>query len=234
MSIHIDLLQSFTLGLVGFFCLPLIAGALPWERSKGLIGTYHSIAMGLLGRALLVKRSHGGLTIKKSRFEPPLGEKVSIAKGAMYFKDPQNFMSTFRGYPFGIVHEDYAAIVDARTAFFGRRFADLHSRNEWERNGMFKAYFAVEAGLRTLVNIDDVKPVVQQSGAPELVERLDTFGEKAQALFNSNKLIQQTAFFMALGVGVGVMWMIRELGGDASGSEASRLVDIALVPGVFT
>lgn len=218
MSFFFDLFKAFGFGFMAFFLLPLVAAMLPWEYAMRIVRPYQSIAMSLLGRGIMLQRSHGGLRLKKSRFDPRIGaERIQIGRHKKYFTDPHDFMSTFRGYPFGLAHEDRGVIVDARTCYFGRRCRELIENGRFEnQRGHVKAFFSVPDGVRELVNIADIKPIVQGSATPGLADRVDTYAEKGQSGFDSAQLIQQMPFLIALGVGFGLMWFAKELGGSAS------------------
>lgn len=224
MSILFDMMKAFGFGVILFFIAPLFAGLLPWEPrdrlpgAKSIIIPYQKIAMALIDRGVLLQQSHGGLKLKKSEYYPKIPtERVTIGRQTKDYKDPANLMGTFHGKPFGLVHEEWAAIVDARTLYFIRKFRELHDQNEWERKSMKKAYFSIDRdGDEELVSITDLMDGGRpQSASPNLVERLTEFAKKSQAGYNSTQLFQQTKFFIALGVGVGLMWLLKEAGGAA-------------------
>lgn len=225
MSLILDLLKYFMMGLGVFIFIPVIASLLSSTSvGKGIIDEYHGLAMTLLGRALLLQRSHGSLKLKKSTFDPKFAaERIRIKGQPRYFYDPNNLMSTFKNRSFGLAHEDRAVVVDARTAYFGRRFAELHNAGKLQVKDHIKAYFAVPEGLYELVDLRDVKAIIQNPGAPGLADRIDSYAEKGQSLFNSGTVMQQMQLFMALGVGFGLMWFAAQIQQTGAGEVGSTL-----------
>lgn len=224
MSWLTNLFYAWFFGVVGFFVLPLFAAGLPWQYAKRVLGTYHSIAMTLLGRGLLLQRSHGGLSLKKSTFDARFeegAEKVRIGGETKHFRDPHDFMSTFKGRPFGMAHEDRSVIVDARVAYLGRRFRHLVENGDFEHGDALKAYFAIPEGVRSLVNLSDIKAIVQQSGAPVAASREETHAEKSQEGFNTRNIIDTMTWLISLGAGYGLMFMANELSNSTSGGGGS-------------
>lgn len=213
MSLLFDLVKAFGFGVMAFVVFPIVAAFLPWSVAKGIIGRYQQIAMQLIGRGLLLMRSHGGLSLKKSTYDARLGaEKVWLGREKQHFFDPHDYQATFKGYPFGLAHEDRAVVIDCRTAYFGRVFRELVQNERSERDGMLKAYFAVPEGVRQLVNIADALPVIQNPARPNVTDRIDSYAEKGQSLFNSRAdLVSQAQWFIALVVGVGVVWGLKQL-----------------------
>lgn len=212
MSFFLDLFKAFGFGLMLFIGIGIVSSLLPWVYGKHIARPYRSIAMELLGRGVFLQRSHGSYSLKRSSYDANMGaEKVNLGGEAKHFFDPDDLMSTFRNKPFGLAHEDRAVIFDARTAFLGRRFAELKNTGDWLTDGHRKAYFAIEEGVAELVNLADALPIIQNPGKPGVVDRVDNYAEKGQTLFDSRNVMQQIQLFIALGVGFGLMWLAAQL-----------------------
>lgn len=225
MSIITEIGKAFMLGIITFFGLGVAARALPWHLAKTVADTYVGMGMACLGRGLLIQRAHGGLTLKKTTFDSSVsGEKARISGNIKQWSDPHNMMSRFQGRPFGLAHETSNTILDARTLALARRFRELDRRGEWEVDGRFRAFFHVEEGDSTdLVDIADGLSVVQHSEAPGLVDRLKEFVRKSQMMFNAPRLMQHSAWLIALGVGFGLMFLANRLADTSGGSTGSPI-----------
>lgn len=216
-----DLLKLWLAGLAVFILFPIVTVPLPDRYADPITGFYFDVTMALLGSAILLQRSNGGLQLKKTTFDPTLGEagaEVTYIKSEeKSFMDPKDLMSTWRDRPFGLAHEDRAVIIDARTAFLGRRFAELKRAGRWVVDGKRKAYFALNAGHQTLVRLEDALSVIQHKAAPGITDRIDSYAEKGQAEFNTGTRMQQAKLFIALGVGLGAMFLLKQVASSTGG-----------------
>lgn len=231
MSWLTNLFYMWFFGVVGFFVLPIFAAALPWEYAKRVISPYHSIAMTLLGRGIMLQRSHGGLTLKKSKFDPRFeegAEMVRIGREKKHFRDPNDYMTTFKGRPFGLAHEDRSVIVNARVAYFGRVFRELCETGRFEHNEQLNAFFSIPKGLHELVNIADIKAIVQQSAAPGAASREETHAEKSQSMFDSRNIIDTMTWLIALGAGYGLVFGASYLAESTGTSGGSTIIPIVV------
>lgn len=231
-----EIAKAALLGVLAWVLVPIVAtmAAPDHELTEKIIGAYHTTAISILGRALFITRSHGGFRLKKTVFDPTENdEKAYVGGEEKHWKDPDNMMSTWRGYPFGLAHEDRNVIYDARFAHFARRYIEDKRRGTWEVDGLRKAYIALEAGRRYLVDPSAPRKVIQTQTSPGLSSRLKVFTEKGNALFNSRNVLQTTAWLMALGAGLGLMWLAAEFRARSSNAGGGGIIinqPVALAP----
>lgn len=222
MALEITLLKLVAYGLITFIAIPLSAAILPYKHAQTIISEYHKIAAAMLKRALFVHRTNGGITLKKSRFYAktnPGAELVRIGGEKKYFIDIADRMSTWNNIPIGIVHEDIPFILDARTIHVARKVSSLAEQNEFEWNDSMLAYLPINPDETELVRVPDIKGVLEKSGSPGTFERLRTYVEKSQVLYNKKRYIGTTAKFLVYyGVGVGSVWIARELAASGAGA----------------
>lgn len=220
MSWLTNAMMLFLIGIMVFMIgIPLLASLLPWRYAEGVVDQYQKIAISLVGKAIMLQRSHGGLALKKAKFDPQVGAMwIRIGGEKQYFEDPKNYMTTFKGRPFGLAHEDRATIVDARMAYLARRFRELREAGRFEDDTKgFKAFFSIPEGERVLVNLADIKAIVQKSASPRAVTREKTIAEKSQEAFNSTNIVDTMTYLISLGAGMGLMWLAAEFAARSSG-----------------
>lgn len=231
-----EMMKWFLGGLTLFILFPLASMALPERHAKRIMNFYHDVLMALINRAILLQRSNGGLRLKKSTFDPTAGkagaERIRISGEERFFFDPQDLMSTFRDHSFGLAHEDRAVVLDARTAYFGRRFAQLKRAGQWVVEGHRKAFFAIKPDMQTLVRIEDAKAIIQNPATPGVTDRIDNYAEKGQAGFNTGTTAQYMKLLMAAGAGFGMMfiasYLVSSIG--AGGGSGSTVIPLVILP----
>lgn len=223
MSIILDALKAFVAGVAVFYCFGFIGAlVLPWERGgKRLVESYAKLATSFLSRLLLMKKKHGGMKGIRTNYDPAIGaEKGRVGKEIYHWRDSLGMMKTFYGIPLGLVHEDRDVIFDARFADIARRYKQLHERNEWVVDGMRKMYFVLDRG-RELVNPEHMIRVIPGQSTPRVADRIDTFVEKGEALYDSKKtqLVQTGQLIMLMFAGMGLVYigvqLKRSTGGGA-------------------
>ncbi|GAA0305684.1 hypothetical protein [Halarchaeum salinum] len=224
MSLILDLLKALVLGVLAFYLFPLVAGLiLPWDDARDLVRPYVGMATSTLKRALLVKRSHGGWTLKKTSFDGGVGGEVAKLSGEPHtWRDFGHHMTTWKSATFGLAHEDKNVIFDARVPDLGRRFRELQQTGRWLHDGRRKAFFLID-DARSLVNLDDALNIIPGSASPRLADRVEEDIKKSQALFNSRKgqLVTTLQLLMFFGAGVGTIYFASRLRGSGGGSVTS-------------
>lgn len=224
MSLISELLKFWMMGLAIFLIVPVLGAVLPWSMARKLIHQYHSIAMTLLGRALLMQSGKNSYKLKKSTFDPKFdAERIRIKGKPRYFEDAAGLMSTFKNRSFGLVHPDRAVVLDARMPWFARRYAEMYNSGKLWDGDAIKAYFAVPEGVRELINLRDIKAITPYPGEPNWPDRIDIQTEKGQAGFNSTTTKQQLQLAMTALLGIGLMWGASQIAQSGAGSVGGSL-----------
>lgn len=224
MGLILDLAKAYFVGVILFAAIPVFATPLAWERKQGLLRTYTGMALSALGRGLLIQREHGGLLLKKTKFDTRLGAGAELARigGELkHWKDPENLMSTLHGRPFGLAHEAKNAIVDARSCRSGRLERELDEQGQRVREvdgtRLYKAFFFIQ-NTRPLVDITDALPIIQGSGDPGLPDRVETYVEKGNLGYDSGQIKQGVEWMTMMAVGFGLMWIGSKLAAAGGGT----------------
>lgn len=215
------LLMMVALGAVAYVLVSFVAGLLPNQIGRRVTGFNLDLVMTMLGRALLIKRAHGGFRLKKSTFDTKVGEeKVYLGGEPRWFSDPSGFMSTFRGKPFGIAHEKRNTITTPVEADLGQRENELRSEGEWcitkDGTDYFRSFFHIDEGLQ-LVNMDGVLNVIQGGADSASVDRTFTFIELSQQRFDSANVADYMAWLAAMGVPFGLMLLASKVSTSSGG-----------------
>lgn len=199
------------IGMV-YLAFVVLFALLPVLTLGRLSDWFISLAMSSVERAILLKRSNSGYSLKASRFNSDLGTEKVRASGQTYnFEDPHGYMSRFKGRPFGVAHEDREVLVTPRVADFGR---ELH---EHKRDGTWtddadnrRKYFGFESG-EALVNLDHALYAIQGSARPSLADTIETYVEKGQSAFDSGRAVTYIIWLMMFGAGAGAPWILLKL-----------------------
>lgn len=224
MSLLFDLAKTYAIGLLLFVAIPMATAPLSWERKRGVIHTFTGMAMSALGRGLLIQREHGGLLLKKTKFDTRLGAGAELARmgGELkHWKDPENLMSTLHGKPFGLAHEAKNAIVDARMCRAGRLLRELDEAGERELEAdgttFYTAFFHISDD-HPLVSITDALPLIQGSGDPGLPDRIETYVEKGNQGYDTTQIKQGAEWLTMMAVGFGLTWIGSKLAAAGGGT----------------
>jgi hypothetical protein len=211
MMFVIELALAFLGGLVLFALLPVL--------TLGRLSEWFvELAMASVERAILIKRSNAGFTLKASRYNPNYGTERVTAGGKTYdFTDQSNLMSRFKNRPFGLAHEDRGALINPRIADFGRELHEQKRDGDWtDAAGNRRKYFGFERG-RALVNLDHALYAIQGSASPTLGDTTETYVEKGQAAFDSGRAVTYIIWLMMFGAGAGAPWILLKLSSSVDG-----------------
>jgi hypothetical protein len=207
----LEIFMAFILGLVLFALLPVLT-------LGRLSDWFISLAMSSVERAILLKRSNSGFSLKASRFNSDLGtEKVSASGQTYNFEDPHGYMSRFKNRPFAVAHEDREVLITPRVADFGRELHELKRDGEWtDEDDNRRKYFSFQQG-RALVNLDHAIYAIQGSARPTLADTIETYTEKGQSAFDSGQAITYIIWLMMFGAGAAAPWVLLKLQDSVSG-----------------
>lgn len=187
---------------LGFIFIILLGIAFPQR--------YFAMAMGILSRAVLVRRENGGYWLRASSSEN--GMEVV---GDQDWKDELGVMGRLYGRPFGLAHGKRRIIYTPWLAevgeFFARRDQDgkqsYHVGGDYYENG----YVEVPWGDDRAVDADGILALLWRSGDPEQNSRIDDFVEWGQELFTESALGDWLKPVLAFLVVYGGMFAIRYL-----------------------
>lgn len=229
---------GFQIGLLIVIVLPvaIVPGLAPAIRNR-VSNIYYHMAMYGFGRALVARRTNGGVDLFSSTFSGKRGaEKFKMNKDTKYVEDSRNFMRTFMNKPFGLFYESVNAIVDPLISEVGEAQADQHNQGDHEledirfaneRNPegkMFTPYVRVSKE-RQLVDIANAEHVMHGSVEPHESETAYIWTVKSQELFDRFDQLKRTiTMLMAFATGYGMTWFGITQGENASGGLPSGVI----------
>lgn len=193
---------GFGLGLIAIILLGLVFP----QR-------YYAMAMGILARAVLVRRENGGWWLRASRSEN--GMEVV---GDQTWKDELGVMGRLCGHPFGLAHGKRRIIYTPRLAEIGELFdkRTKDGQQSYRADGGYyeNGYVPIDWGADRAVNPDGILSLLWRSGDPEQNSRIDDFVEWGQELFTDSSLGDWLKPIMAFLIVYGAMFAIRYLIGE--------------------
>lgn len=217
MSLLMAGFKGLFVGVVVFFIPAVTARFLDQGKQDSISDFYTGAAMSVLGRGVMVIRSNGGQLLKKSKFNTrDGGEEVRLGGETKQWRNPGGMMLTLQGKPFGLVHEDRDVMFDIRTAHIAELYNEYKESGEWKIDGYRKAYANVKKGIN-LVNVRAILPAVQSSASPGLADRIDSFVEKMESMFDSSNVFEYLPWVVAVGAGFGLVWLLAKLGTTGGG-----------------
>lgn len=208
-------------GIIVYFLRPILIGAIDPDRVPE--DKYYATAMGILGRALAVKRKHGGWWLKKSTFDAKYAkERTSINGETQHFDDPENLMSRFYGWPFGIAHEKSGTITTPRYAELGEVCRDRNRDGslfyETSDGELFvNGYVRIADRDDRLVNIDHALPLMTGDAEPGTTDWSEEITKKSQNPFKSGNIVDYMGGIVAFGATFGAAWLANEVASSSGG-----------------
>lgn len=231
MSFVLGAILGFQLGLLIVIVLPLaiVPGMHAAVRDR-VSNLYYHMAMFGFGRAIVARRTNGGVSLVKSKFSGKRGgEKFSLNGDTKYIEDTRNFMRTFMNKPFGMFFEAVNAMVDPMVAEVGEAHSKQHNEdrhyvedvrfhNELNPAGKMFTPFVTLPKERRLVDIANAAAEMHGSVEPHEAQTAYIWTVKSQELFDRFDQLKQTMMMlMAFATGYGMTWFGLTQG-DAAGS----------------
>lgn len=230
MSALLGAVLGFQIGLLIIIVLPLaiVPGLHPALRDR-VSNIYYHMAMFGFDRALIARRTNGGVSLVKSKFSGKRGgEKFSLNGDTKIIEDTRNFMRTFMNKPFGLFYEGVNAMVDPMVSEVGYAHAIQHNQdehyvedvrfsNEVNPGGkMFTPHVSVPAG-RQLVDIANAAAEMHGSTEPHEAETAYIWTVKSQELFSRFDQLKRTMMMlMAFAIGYGCTWFGKTQGSSVT------------------
>jgi len=231
MSWTLGAILGFQMGLVIVIVTPV---AIVPELSAGIrdkvSNIYYHMSMFAFGRALIARRTNGGVSLIRSKFSGARGaEKFKMDGDTKYVEDTRNFMRTLMNKPFGLFFEGVNAIVDPMVAEVGEAQADQHNQslhmvedvrfaNDANPAGKMFTPFVSIPRTRRLVDIANAAHVIHGSVEPHESETAYIWTVKSQELFSRFDQLKRTmVMLMAFATGYGMTWFGMTQGDTVSG-----------------
>lgn len=207
---------SFSLGLLGYIALPVLANAMAIDIRECTGQFYYGLAIKSLRRIAIVQRLLGGFELRRFNMddEQKVG-KVTLDSGllgsdkTLEFTDPASRIKRIGDKPLALLVEGVPAAIDAELAELGYwvREQDIESGTETvdpdtgEVEGV-SPYVPMSSGLR-VANPGDVRSLLLKSVRSEDIETARELTKKRYEKYGSMVGMQET-LSLAIGYGIGV------------------------------
>lgn len=231
LSFVIGGILGWQVGLMILIVYPALIAPMmgPGHRAK-IANIYYHMSMFSLGRALHVRRTHGGVDLINSSFSGKRdGEKMKIGGETKVIEDTHNFLRTFKNKPFGLFYEGVNCIVDPAISEIAYAKKQQHVNDEHTRvdpvfatddnpeGEMFTSYVEIPKE-RSLVDIAHGADILHGSAAPSASQTAYVWGQKSQELFDRFDNFERIMMIlMAFGAGYGFTWFGLDQAGGSSG-----------------
>lgn len=226
-------------GVLIFIATPILVGPYLGVGSRQrILDFYVSMAMVACGRAQLLRRLHGGHTIRASEYDSKHeAEKFSLGGETKHAEDVANLMSRLHNKPFGMVYEDSNVIVDPLHAEAG----EIHSEQvaagkhqatervtgedgETREREVYTPDLPIPEATR-LVDLVHISSLVPGSAKLGDTEQAEEYVKISLEGFKSASTMEYMIVLMGFGVGFGVVFLAMSQGGSITSS-----VSLSLMP----
>lgn len=220
---------ALLLGIVTFLALPIVPKAT--GQFKKFAHLHLWLATSLLSRAAIVVTEHGDLLLKRMSFDDLGVEKISFDDLEKDFEDPADALHHWMGIPFALADEKHGVLFDPRHAALGTRKREAEERDTKEYRATQEEYesYDVQAWKRAvaefpkntyeLVNLGNVRQLIDGGERAEYAERVESFYEHSRAPFQSGtSTVRVMMIVLALVAPFGVMWFAATQGSTAGGN----------------
>lgn len=212
---------GFVSGVVLYCLFPIIVGLI--GRDLVPLDHYLGVAMGLIGRGLIIKRANGGYRLVSTAYDAKYGkERATINGEKVYWADPDSLMSELAGFPFGVAHEDSGTLTTPRYAELGEYAIKKARAGEFEyEHNDGTTYICGLAPVADsddrLVNLDMSLGIMSGNADPRTTEWAEEITKKSQNPFQSSNFVDYMGGLSAFGVTFGAAWISTELQGGPGG-----------------
>lgn len=223
MSLLLALFAGFFLGIIGFFLVPLVARG---HRPTGdrIANWYLQLGMSLLGRALLIKRKHGGYYLKASSYDAKHGKEKTVINGeTKHFDDPANVMSRLFGWPFALAHEESGSIISPRLAEIGHEVKRRARKGELlvEQDSTYVNGYVPLGDDNTLVDPDDALALMPGNANPGTTDWAIEVTKQSLSPFHDANIMDYATGLIVAGAMWGLCWAGYQVVGDSGGGGGS-------------
>lgn len=215
-------------GILIFIATPILAGpSLGVGARQRILDAYTSMAMVAFGRAQLLRRLHGGYTIRASEYDSKHeAEKFSLGGEAKNAEDVANLMSRLHNKAFGMVYEDSNVVIDPMHAEVG----EFHSEHvaagnhtavekvtdqdgETREREVYTPDLPIPSKTR-LVDLVHISSIVPGSAKLGDTEQAEEYVKISLEGFKSASTMEYMIVLMAFAVGFGVVFLAMSQGGS--------------------
>lgn len=222
MSVLIPIAAGFFIGLLAFYLIPLVARA---HRPTGdRVAHYYlkRIGMPILGRALLIKRKHGGFYLKASSYDSKHAKEKTVINGeTKHFDDPANMMSRLGGWPFALAHEESGTIITPRLAEVARESKRRERKGELTitKNGdeYVNGYAPIPNDTNRLVDLDDALALLPGNAEPGTTDWAIEVTKQSLSPFHEKNLMDYATGLIVAGAMWGLCYVGYQVVGDSGG-----------------
>lgn len=221
-------------GTVAFNVAPIIAAPFVSREKRQELGRkFGHMSMFAYGRALLIRRKHGGMALKRSSYDAEKGgETVTLDDETLYWEDPNRQMQLLQSKKFGCVYEKSNMVSSPRLAAIAKTARDyvkagkhvVHVSRAVEADGgmaertqrLFSTHVPLPAGSR-MVDLAWTASGAPGCGDPGDADTAEEYTKLSQAGFKSPNLMDTLELLIAYGLGVLAMWALAQVGGAGGG-----------------
>lgn len=226
-------------GVLLFIATPIIVGPrLGASNRQRILDFYAEMAMVAFGRAQLLRRLHGGHTIRASEYDSKHeAEKFSLGGETKHAEDVANLMSRLHNKAFGMVYEDSNVIIDPLHAEAGEFHSEQvaagkHQAAErvTDENGETREREVYTPDLPVpkvtrLVDLAHISSLVPGSAKLGDTEQAEEYVKISLEGFKSASTMEYMIVLMGFGVGFGVVFLAMSQGGSITST-----VSLSLMP----
>lgn len=200
-------------GLLVFLAAPIVGTAIATAtgRENPLPEAYFSMAANCFGNVFLVIRETGkmNLELHSGDFDSEMGLwEIKLNGETKHFEDPHDYMSRLYKRPFAIADEKRGVIINPMIAEIGELVEHKHDSGslvtEIGSETFVDGIIPVRRGAKRLVNLNKGRVCVTGSASASTADRIQTYIEISQSLFDRHPTAQYLIWLMAAGTGFGM------------------------------
>lgn len=212
---------------------PIVVGPmLDLDRRTKLGRKFGHAAMFAYGRAVLVRRKHGGHALKGSKFDSEKeAEQLTIGGEKKHFEDPNTVMQLLENKKFACAYERSEILTSPKLADIGRAAREFRDGGHHSvrvpvqdpetgevagEQTMFSTVLPLDVRER-MVDLADAFSIAPGSLAPGDAETAEEYTKISQQGFQSADLMTTIQFLTAYGVGALAAYMVVESGHGGGG-----------------
>lgn len=237
MSWIIALVGGGIFGLLAFFLLPILGGAVGWRAPGKVMGW---LATQPIRRLAIVVSEHNDLVPKTMKFDALGVERITLDGENKAFGDPANRLHEWLGVPFALADEEKGVLFDPRDAAMGERKRKFDERNddsfaatdgEWQSYGITKwvpGAFTFDEGYE-LVDLSAASELVDGGERSEYPKRVKEMYKHSRDPFSDGTPLMRLALpVLAFAATFGGVWLLASQVGVPGGGGGGTVVQGSL------